>query len=84
MKHAGDEALDQLAPLLVQLRAVDGLRETKRGVFYLRRKAFLHFHEDAAGLFVDVRTNDEFQRFPVSTTSQRDDLLVRVRRALKS
>jgi hypothetical protein len=83
MKHAGDEALDQLEALLEQLRTVEGLREKKRGCFYRRSKAFLHFHEDAAGLFVDVRCNDEFQRFPVGTTMQRADLLVRVKRALE-
>jgi hypothetical protein len=83
MKRAGDEALDQLEPLLEQLRTVDELREKQRGIFYRRTKAFLHFHEDAAGYFVDVRCNDAFQRFPVSTESQRDDLLVRVQRELK-
>lgn len=83
MKHAGDETLDQLDPLLEKLRTMDGLREKKRGVFYRRSKAFLHFHEDVAGLFVDVRCDDEFQRFPVSTNSQRAELLKRVRRELE-
>jgi hypothetical protein len=83
MRHAGDEALDRLEPLLEQLRDVDELREKKRGVFYLRSKALLHFHEDADELFVDVRCDNEFRRFPVTTDSQRADLLVRVRREVE-
>jgi hypothetical protein len=83
MRHAGDEALDRLEPLLEQLRDVDELREKKRGVFYLRSKALLHFHEDADELFVDVLCDNEFRRFPVTTDSQRADLLVRVRREVE-
>src|SRR5438445_1628807 len=46
VKHATDHALDRLEPLLRRLRAVDGLRERKRGTFTHRSRAFLHFHED--------------------------------------
>jgi hypothetical protein len=55
MKHAGSLALDQLEPLLAAIRALPGLKEKGRGVFYRGGKAFLHFHEDPAGLFADVR-----------------------------
>ena len=79
MKHAGDEALDQLETLLAQLRALEGLKEKSRGVFYYHAKALLHFHEDPAGLFVDLREEDGFVRYSVSTSSQRSALLVRVR-----
>jgi hypothetical protein len=67
MKHAGAAALDQLEPLLEQIRAISGLKERSRGVFYLRSKAFLHFHEDPAGLFADLRTADgrDFERLKV-------------------
>lgn len=67
MKHAGAAALDQLEPLLEQIRAIAGLKERSRGVFYLRSKAFLHFHEDPAGLFADLRTADgrDFERLKV-------------------
>jgi hypothetical protein len=50
MRHAGAAALDQLEPLLQQLRALPALKEKARGVFYLRSRAFLHFHEDPSGL----------------------------------
>jgi hypothetical protein len=82
MKHAGGDALDRLEPLLTQLRAVTGLRENSRGVFYRRTRAFLHFHEDPAGLFADVRFADEFERVNVTSAAQQDALLRRVQELL--
>jgi hypothetical protein len=67
MRHAGTDSLDQLDELLARLRALPGLREPRRGVFYRRSKAFLHFHEDKIGLFVDIRFREEWERFPVNT-----------------
>ena len=58
MKHASGPALEALAPLLAELRAMPGLVERKPGIFYFRSAAFLHFHEDAAGLFADVLKAD--------------------------
>ena len=29
--------------------------EKKRGVFYFKSRAFLHFHEDPKGMFADIR-----------------------------
>ena len=68
MKHAGEVALDQLEPLLARVRALPGLTEKKRGVFYRKGRAFLHFHEDPKGLFGDVRAADDkdFDRFDVT------------------
>ncbi|MBU6429583.1 MAG: hypothetical protein KGR26_11260 [Cyanobacteria bacterium REEB65] len=70
MKHASDAALDRLEPLLVELRRFPSLRERKRGVFYRKGAAFLHFHEDAVGLFVDFRPESTWIRQPISTESQ--------------
>ena len=77
MKHAGPEALDRLEPLLVKLRGLPALREKSRGVFYIRSKAFLHFHEDPTGLFADVRhaPDGDFVRMPVSSEAERARLL---------
>lgn len=76
MKHAGDQALDQLEGLIERLRALPGLVEKKRGVFYRKSKAFLHFHEDPKGLFADVRAVEggDFDRFDVSHENGREDL----------
>jgi hypothetical protein len=73
MKHATPAALDQLGPLLARLRALPGLVERRPGIFYRQSRAFLHFHEDAAGLFADARLGgEEFERMPVSTPDQRE------------
>jgi len=77
MKHAGRSALDDVEPLLGDLRALPGLVERSRGVFYRKSKAFLHFHEDPAGLFADIRdaSGRDFERLDVSTAAGRVSLL---------
>ena len=84
MRHVTAAGLDELEPLLVQLRTIPGLVERKRGVFYRRSRAFLHFHEDPAGLFADVRLGDDFERLPVRTSAERDALVTRIRAADQS
>jgi hypothetical protein len=71
-------------PLLTRVRELDGLVEKKRGVFYRRSKAFLHFHEDPSGLHADVRLSADFERFRVETPAEQDDLLAATRRTLGS
>jgi hypothetical protein len=83
MKHAGPEALDQLEPVLAKLRKLDGLRERKRGAFYRGSSAFLHFHEDPAGFFADLKVADDFVRYPVNSGADVERLLARAARALK-
>jgi hypothetical protein len=77
MKHATPVALDALDPLLAELRALPGLTEKSRGVFYRRSRAFLHFHEDPKGLFADVRdpSGDDFERIDVTEDAGRRKLL---------
>src|SRR4030095_9790486 len=78
MKHAGPRTLDRIAPLLEELRARDVLRERRPGVFELKSRAFLHFHDDPSGIFADVRLADDFVRMPVTSRSQQADLLDRI------
>jgi hypothetical protein len=77
MRHARPAALDELEPLLVQLRALAGLVEKSRGVFYRRSKSFLHFHEDPKGLFGDIRNaaGDDLDRYDVTGSEGRAALL---------
>jgi hypothetical protein len=75
MKHATAAALDKLEPLLVRLRRHVRLKEKSRGVFYLKSRAILHFHEDAAGLFADLRTTGDWRRFAVNSAAERAALL---------
>lgn len=78
MRHPSPAALDQLEPLLVRLRVVEGLVEKKRGVFYRRSRAFLHFHEDPTGMHADVRLNESFERFRVETPAEQEGLLAAI------
>jgi hypothetical protein len=82
MKHAGAAALDELGDLIAQVRVRDGLREKQPGVFYRKGKAWLHFHEDRAGLFADLRAGAEWERFRVSNPGERAGLLAAIDRAL--
>ena len=82
MKHAGPQALERLDRLLSALRQLPALREQKPGIFYRRSRAFLHFHEDPAGLFADVRLTDDFERFEVTSEAQQQLLLQQVRDAV--
>jgi hypothetical protein len=84
MKHAGATALRELEELLAGVRRRDGLIERKLGIFYRRSRSFLHFHEDPEGLFADLRVDDEFKRFPVSTLKQRELLLNALDRVLSA
>ena len=84
MKHATAPALDRLATLLVELRAIEGLNEKRPGIFYRKSRAFLHFHEDQAGLFADVRdpAGVNFDRFDVTTQTTWPDFVAEVARRL--
>ena len=78
MKHAGLSALDRLEDLLAEIRTHAELREKKQGVFYRKSKAFLHFHEDPAGLLADIRGGHDFDRFPVNTGKEQEELLMHI------
>jgi len=84
MKHAGPSALDQIEPLLARIRQLEGLKEPKRGTFYRGSSAFLHFHEDPAGMFADIKLDGDFVRLRVNTRKEIDTFLARTARALKS
>ena len=76
--------MDQLEPLLHALRAMPTLREKKRGTFSRGGRAFVHFHEDPAGLFADVRFHDEFERFDVTRVAEQEGLARRIREVLRA
>jgi hypothetical protein len=83
MKHAGPTAIGQLEPIIARLRKLEGLRENKPGVFYRGSSAFLHFHEDPAGFFADVKIDGEFIRLPVNSTKEIETLVKRTAGELK-
>jgi hypothetical protein len=78
MKHAGPATLARMSPLLGELRARPALRERRPGVFELKSRAFLHFHDDPSGIFADVRLAEDFVRMRVTSPSEQSDLLERI------
>jgi hypothetical protein len=84
VRHATPEDLDRAEALLVELRKLLQLRERKRGYFSRGSRAFLHFHEDAGNLYVDVRLDSAFERVRVTSRNEQADLVSRVRDALQS
>ncbi len=82
MKHASAASLQGLSDLLEQIRVKEGIKEKRFGIFYRRLKAFLHFHEDPAGMFADLRVGEEFHRYPVNTKKEWKTLLTAIDRTL--
>ena len=82
MKHITPEGLDEIEDLLGAIRklSIDGLKEKKRGVWYRKSNAFLHFHEDPAGTFADLKHDDGiFHRFRVNTAKERKEFVKTLR-----
>lgn len=80
MRHARDQDLDRVEGLLVELRTLPGLTEKKRGVFYRKSRAFLHFHEDPKGMFADISDPDD--RIDVTDAAGQAALVEAARRRL--
>jgi hypothetical protein len=80
MRHARDQDLDRVDGLLAELRTLPGLVEKKRGVFYRKSRAFLHFHEDPKGMFADI--SDPDQRIDVTEAAGQAALMDAARKRL--
>ena len=79
MARASAETLQVLLPLLVELRKIPNLIETKPGIFYIKRLPMLHFHETDDGIVADLKCvaprPGGFDRFDVNSGSERRKLL---------
>ena len=75
MRHAGEETLDLLEDLLREVRKHTALRERRRGAFYRKSVGILHFHEDPAGLFADLKVDGEWRRFSINSRAEQKALL---------
>ena len=83
MKHANQDTLAKLSPLLEQIRSrVPPLKEKGEGKFYVKSVAFLHFHDDPVGIFADLKANGDWQRYPVNTNEEYAALLDAIDRQL--
>ena len=85
MRHITPGRLADIGTLLDDLRRVDGLQERSPGVFYVRGRAFLHFHEDGDDIYADARVDGaDFDRRRVTTRREQAALVAAVRRATRS
>jgi len=83
VKHAGAETIQRLSGLLTELRQRPLLKEKAPGTFYVKSKAFLHFHDDAAGIFADVKLDlQNYSRIRVNTEAEQTALLKKIDRCL--
>lgn len=78
------QTLERLAPLLAVLRASPALAEVRPAAFHLDGRDFLHFHDEADGLFADVRLTKGRVRLPVATRAEQAELLDRIEAQLSS
>ena len=58
MAHCPFQKLSDLKKILDEIRRWDGIIETRPGVFYLKRKPFLHFHEKDGKRWADAKVGD--------------------------
>jgi hypothetical protein len=85
VKHAGPATLTLLADLLGEVRKLPQLREKSPGSFYFKSKGYLHFHEDPAGIFADVKLDlEEFTRMRATTANEQKALLAKIGKSLKA
>ena len=83
MKHAGAETIKRLGGLLTELRQRPSLKEKTPGTFYVKSKAFLHFHEDPTGIFADVKLDlQDYSRYRVNTAAEQAALLRKIDKCL--
>jgi hypothetical protein len=75
MRHAREAALDTIEDLLVAIRRHQSLTERKRGAFYQKSAGFVHFHEDPAGMFADLKVAGEWKRLRVTTRREQKQFL---------
>jgi hypothetical protein len=76
--------LQLIAPILSVLRAHPTLHEVRPTAFHLDGRDFLHFHEEADGVFADVRLSKGFVRMPVSSEFEQSEFLARIDEVLSS
>ena len=82
MKHATEQALGKITPLLKQIRKFPELKEKKKGIFYKGYIAFLHFHEDGKELFADLKVKDLWKRICVNSKPEQVKLISMIRKIL--
>lgn len=83
MKRASLLALAAASDLMKAIRGL-GASEVKPGVFYVRRKPLVHFHEEDGLLYADVKILTSWERFPAASRPEIEHLLRVIQEALGS
>jgi hypothetical protein len=60
MAHCPFQKLGDIAEALDEIRTLPSVREPKPGIFYLKSKPFLHFHEKDGKRWADIRDDDDW------------------------
>jgi hypothetical protein len=58
MGHTKPESLIDLEHEFEIIRSLEGVKEKKPGIFYLKATSFLHFHDKDGKRWADVKTHD--------------------------
>jgi hypothetical protein len=83
MEHAGAAALDALEGLIAAIRQRDDVQERRRGYFYRKGRALVHFHQDQTGLFADLHDGPQWRRLRVSESEERRRFLAALDEAIE-
>ena len=84
MKHAGPQTLAALEALLRRIRQYPELVERTPGSFYRKSKAYLHFHEDAADIYADIKLSGaQFTRVRATTPQEHKQLIALIGKNLE-
>jgi len=60
MAHCPSEEIKDLEKVFQSIRCLDGIKEKKYGIFYLKSKAFLHFHKKDDDRWADIRCGKQW------------------------
>ncbi len=66
--HATEKQLEKEKRFLKEIRKIPELKEKKKGVFYIKNSAFLHFHFFDGKLFFDLKKGKKWQRIKIPKT----------------
>ncbi len=78
MKHAQEDILDKFVIQINKIRYMTNLKEKKKGVFYKKSSAFLHFHQDNDLLFADLKIEKNWVRFKTEKNHEWELLLKQI------
>ena len=82
MKHAQENILNKFNNQIDKLRQLEKLTEKKKGIFYKKSSAFLHFHQDNNILFADLKISNNWLRFRTEENQEWNILLEEVNKLL--